>query len=246
MVKHSFTCFVAPRRGLFFEHGADPPQPNDVAALFETAADRARFNAMLQERTNVISRPPRKCPCGSGIPVSECHATSQPYPLEYVCVCGSGKTYEKCCFYRKSFVAEKWNSNTNQIVHDFEHSATQIYEKAAGISNEVRQALASATGITLDQDSLNPPTYTLDMWRKFSEELVKDSGLIDPAFAYALVRSDFLPRPRARKRSRELCEGDQAQWNALVDEYIETQSDKRSRYDIERAAKIGVWHGALY
>jgi hypothetical protein len=37
-----------------------------------------------------------------------------------------------------------------------------------------------------------------------------------------------------------------SRWNALVDEYIQTSSDKRPKNEIEQAAKLGSSLGALY
>ncbi len=36
------------------------------------------------------------------------------------------------------------------------------------------------------------------------------------------------------------------EWNALVDEYIASGKDRRSRFDIERLSKIGAHGGPLY
>ena len=38
----------------------------------------------------------------------------------------------------------------------------------------------------------------------------------------------------------------QYEWNAYVDEYIESGTDSRSQIEIERAAKIALNGGALY
>lgn len=52
-------------------------------------------------------------------------------------------------------------------------------------------------------------------------------------------------RPHRRAMSRNLAENTQMRWNALIDEYILLGIDPRSKKDIERAAKIGTWNGAL-
>ncbi|KAF8207238.1 hypothetical protein K438DRAFT_1815947 [Mycena galopus ATCC 62051] len=226
---------------LFFEHGAIPP--TNPGALFRTADDRSRFAALVKARRPNISRPPRKCPCWSGKSISECHGNSQPYPPQYVCVCGSGKTYEICCFLRKDFVSEKWDPTSQRILHDYDNSAVQLFQKLTGPGKEIIQAVADACGVEYDHAT---PPMTPEIWRAQVKNLLGDDlGRIDPAFAYALYGAQFLPRPRARSRSRPLCNNEQKQWNALVDEYIATQGDKRSRHSIERAAKIGTWQGAL-
>ncbi|KAF8207242.1 hypothetical protein K438DRAFT_1815953 [Mycena galopus ATCC 62051] len=207
---------------LFFEHGAIPP--TNPGALFRTADDRSRFAALVKARRPNVSRPPRKCPCWSGKSISECHENSKSYPLEYVCVCGSGKTYKMCCLLRKSFVP--------------------LLSKAIAPGKKIIQAVADACGLEYEYTA---PAVTPEIWRAHIKKLLGDDlGHIDPAFAYALSRAQFLPSvPWARSRSRFLCESEQKRWNALIDEYIATQGDGRSRHSIERAAKIGTWHGAL-
>jgi hypothetical protein len=53
-------------------------------------------------------------------------------------------------------------------------------------------------------------------------------------------------RPQGRKLSKRDCCENQKKWNAAVDKYISLERDKRSRDEIERAAKIGPSNGALY
>ncbi|KAJ7746585.1 hypothetical protein B0H16DRAFT_940785 [Mycena metata] len=210
---------------LFLEHGATPPAT--ITRLFKTAADRARFTSLVKSHT-AKPRPPRKCPCWSGKIISECHGKEdRPYPLGYICVCGSKRTYKKCCFGRRN-VVEYWDPTLKRIMHDYEKSRKAVQD------------------LGLDTED---PFFTQDL----SPEIIKQvfKGLLhekslDAAFAYALVRVDFVPRPESRKGlSRHLSEIRQRRWNALVDEYIKTQGDNRSQYDIERAAKIGTWNGAL-
>ncbi|KAF9471246.1 hypothetical protein BDN70DRAFT_869315 [Pholiota conissans] len=85
------------------------------------------------------------------------------------------------------------------------------------------------------------------------EERIHVAGLLagviepfaDPAFIYALRRSAFCPLPFGSNFSRKIQEGGMRTWNSLVDQYIEEGTDKRSKFDIERAAKIGIRAGAL-
>ncbi|KAJ6520747.1 hypothetical protein DFH09DRAFT_1426614 [Mycena vulgaris] len=235
---------------LFLMHGAKPPQ--NPTSLFQTASDRSKFTSMLQSRLQPgVRRPARKCPCWSGKSVEECHAKeAQPYPPEYVCVCGSGKTYKKCCFPRESYVTEKWDPILNRIMHDYDRFArAPELKKMMEQGTEFRRALYQALGKEFDERTFTglediKPEHMRAQLIRLAEELL-GQGLIDPAFAYPLSRVEFYPRPESRKCSRYLAESRQKRWNALVDEYIDTQGDLRSRRSIERAAKIGTWNGAL-
>jgi hypothetical protein len=172
---------------LFLEHGA--ASPTNVTALFRTAADRSRFASLLKGQPKI--RPARKCPCWSGKTVLECHAKAQPYPLGYVCVCGSGKTYQKCCFSRKSYVVEKWHPTLKRIMHDYDRSQNPVM-KAIQSAKDLKQAMAQAIGVELED---RPLDFKPDMMKAFIKTLVADTHrLLDPAFTYALSRVDFIPR----------------------------------------------------
>ncbi|KAJ7671670.1 hypothetical protein DFH06DRAFT_122022 [Mycena polygramma] len=230
---------------LFLEHGARCP--DNPAALFKTTAERTRFASIAKTATNRPARPARKCPCWSGRTVERCHAEAQPYPLGYVCVCGSAKSYKKCCHSRRSYVVEKWDPTLKRIMHDYERSQCpeiQVLQRG----DQLRKAVAQATGIEVEVEDrpFAMPHVEPEQWQDFVKELLGDHlGVVDPAFAYTLSRVDFLPRPESRKCSRFLAQSRQERWNAVVDEYINTQKDGRSRHSIERAAKIGPWNGAL-
>ncbi|KAJ6577314.1 hypothetical protein B0H19DRAFT_553234 [Mycena capillaripes] len=229
---------------LFLDHGAK--RPSNITTLFRTTADRSRLTSILEARAQTgVLRPARKCPYWSGKIISECHAKAQPYPLRYICVCGSGKTYQKCCFARKSYVSEKWDPTVNRIMHDYDKGqigSMAILQKG----DKMRKAVARAIGIEPEEHPFASPQISPDQWSHGLKTLLGQGlGDVDPAFAYALSRVDFLPRPQSRMCSRHLSESRQKRWNALIDEYIDTQKDKRSRHSIERAAKIGTWNGAL-
>ncbi|KAJ7209773.1 hypothetical protein GGX14DRAFT_521305 [Mycena pura] len=232
---------------LFLDHGATCPK--NITTLLKTTADRSQLTSMLKARPQTpVNRPARKCPCWSGKSVSECHAKAQPYPLRYICVCGSARTYQKCCFARKSYVSEKWDPRLNRIMHDYDKRQSEITEvmEIMQKGDELRKAVARAGGVTVETEPVYPPRYQPDTVRRFMEGLLaQDLGHVDPAFAYALSRVDFIPRPQSRMCSRFLCDNRQQRWNTLIDEYIDTQKDRRTRHSIERAAKIGTWNGAL-
>lgn len=75
---------------------------------FRSLTDQRKFTAMVQSASVESVRPPRLCPCWSGQFVPDCHGQkSIEYPLDYVCVCGTGKTYVNCCRMRGKIVKEK-------------------------------------------------------------------------------------------------------------------------------------------
>ncbi len=51
--------------------------------------DRQKINELIVKYTP-STKPERACPCFSGKLLTECHATTQPYPLHFLCVCSSG------------------------------------------------------------------------------------------------------------------------------------------------------------
>ncbi|KAJ7284809.1 hypothetical protein C8J57DRAFT_1289539 [Mycena rebaudengoi] len=229
---------------LLLKHGATPPR--NPSALFRTAVDRAKFSALLKSLPKgAFPRPPRMCPCWSGKSVAECHAKSdQAYPDAYVCICGSQKTYGKCCKPRNKEVLDRWDPKVKRILHDYAlHPSFKAAMNVMESGVEKTQALRKAFGIELEEEPMSM-SYTPEQMKALSEMLL-NQGLIDPAFSYALTRADFLPRPQARTGSRHFAELNQKQWNTLVDEYIALGVDKRSKRDIEREAKIGTWNGAL-
>lgn len=56
----------------------------------------------------------------------------------------------------------------------------------------------------------------------------------------------MLCRPWGKHLSKVECKEYSEEWNKLVDDYISLRRDRRSRLDIELAAKIGLHGGPLY
>ncbi|KAF8172504.1 hypothetical protein BJ912DRAFT_993784 [Pholiota molesta] len=207
---------------LLLEHGAKMTLPRSVIQECFTRDEQARFFALVKSKSLPLDqpRPAQMCPCWSGKPLQECHANRHPYPLKFLCICGSEKIYEKCCL-RKTPVAEKWDDEHQRIIHYFDSTGHE--ERVPPPSSDVKRLEA------------NQALATLLLMHKS----------IDPAFAYALGRGIYEPTPCDRNFSRSIQESWQKGWNALIDEYIEKGIDNRSRFDIERAAKTSVWGGAL-
>jgi hypothetical protein len=178
---------------LLLLHGATTS--SSTLSRFRSTTDQKRFSDLLKSSGSRRPRPPRICPCWSGKIVSECHGrTGQPYPLEYMCVCGSGKIYQRCCHKRGKLVIEKWDNKSQRILHDYDRSQTipaalrGRYEEVMafhGILNEVREALG-------EEQTTPDIGDVVGLQRKMATTLLS-KGLIDPAFAYATNRANFLP-----------------------------------------------------
>ena len=140
---------------ILLKHGAIP---SSSASLFKLSIHQNRFSDLVRSFGG-SPRPARICPCWSGKSVSECHGKSSlPYPLKYMCVCGSMKTYERCCHKRGRFVSEKWDPVSQRNL------------------------------LSYDDTRPIPPVAQHEL----ASDLLKE-GIIDPAFAYAMGKTEFLP-----------------------------------------------------
>ena len=244
---------------LLLEHGATTSR--STLSRFSSRTDRKRFSDLLKSHGSGRPRPPRICPCWSGKIVSDCHGrNSQPYPLEYICVCGSGKTYERCCHKRGKLVVEKWDDQTQRILHDIERPQTVLRERVENTT--ALGPILREVDIMMGTERSIPET--LEIQRKMAADLLSNQ-LIDPAFAYAMNHAKF-PYPRyvhgllyaftdfllvshtrfhGRSSSQYYRKDIQAEWNKLVDDYIDQSGDTRPREEIEKAAKIGSTNGAF-
>jgi hypothetical protein len=211
---------------LLLKHGATPSPRS--ASRFTTSTDKKRF-LDLAKTYGSGARPARICPCWSGKTVPECHGKGAlPYPLKYMCVCGSTKTYERCCHKRGKFVSEKWDpaSQRNLLTYDDVHPIPPIFQHTLAVT-------------------------------------LLSRGLIDPAFGYAMGKTEFLPlyvhdlfcdtssstatySPHRRTTSRSVRVDMQTVWNKHVDDYIAQGTDSHSKGEIERKAKVGAGNGALF
>jgi len=217
------------------------------------SSDRSRFSKLVKEFPLGRSRPERMCPCFSERPLAACHAAGDlPYPPSLLCVCVSGKSYEKCCGRRKILVTERWDDASQRIIassirevhipnisdHQQDRLNTNIERMKE--AEEVRKVLGrpEMSASELEKSAIRHQ-------REMADDLLAN-GLMDPAFAYGLKQLDFTPRPQGLKLSKRDCRGYMQEWNAVIDEYISSGRDQRPRGEIERAAKIGLSNGALY
>ncbi|KAF9471245.1 hypothetical protein BDN70DRAFT_901489, partial [Pholiota conissans] len=201
---------------LLLEHGAKMDLSGSTIERCFSRAERARFHALV--KTKSLPRNQERPP--------------------QACPCWSGKLVKDChaneqpyppnficicssaklyekCCLRKQPVVERRHGERRCIVH---------YSKGRSLPG--------------------PNDNQLDL--ETNQELVRILGHhIDPAYAYALNRSVYGPVAVGHNFSRRIQEECQQRWNALIDEYITLGVDYRSKFEIERAAKIGVRAGAL-
>lgn len=250
---------------VLLRHGSKPS--SGASSRLRTPADKKHFSELVKAHGTTGSRPPRVCPCWSGLGVPECHGREpQAYPLEYVCVCGSGKQYKRCCHKLGRFVIEMWDEPTGRINHDYESAraaAADLREKFHAIPRNTH--VFDDTIEKMGRDAWVPDISGL---MKPMTAFFLSQGLMDPAFAYAMERAGFVPqyaswipdgpfahshaltccvdRPQGRRTSHQMRKDMQGTWNKLVDEYIHLGDDARSVEDIERAAKISGGNGAYF
>ncbi|KII86006.1 hypothetical protein PLICRDRAFT_178304 [Plicaturopsis crispa FD-325 SS-3] len=262
-----FACIAASWEliALLIAHGVNTspltPPPGFAkhpADLLDSAADKARYHALVAERASAPrARPHRLCPCFSGKTLAACHnnlSISLTYPLEFICKCGSAKTYAKCCRRRDIILEERWDDReqwiggSSQRVLNVPLSVLKQARDMEDLGAQLRGSLPFLSTQGLWGGGPPNPVFDEAMKRGRMTAAVEmcAKGIADHAYGYALRRVDFIPRPQGRGTSKFTCAKWKEQWNAAVDEYIDLGTDPRPREDIERASKIGLSGGALY
>ncbi|KDR65848.1 hypothetical protein GALMADRAFT_162344 [Galerina marginata CBS 339.88] len=238
---------------LLLEHGAKPTLSHQK--YFTKPEDRDKYSQLVSTKSLSPGqpRPPRVCPCWSRKTLAECHAAPGAriqYPSSYMCICGSKKSYKKCCAL-KSPVFEAWDVKTGRIL--------AYTDTASEESDAFRKMIRKMQALDFEEfkigpdgnvrDLSNSPNIpfggldqgTLDLFRL---EMVRRKK-VDPAFAYAMKKYRF-PLPCNRSSAPRTLRGAyQTNWNKAVDEYIDAGVDPRSKFEIEMEAKIGQWGGPL-
>lgn len=176
---------------LLLEHGANPSPASTPPAiqLFTSSADKKRFKTIAKEFSGK-PRPARPCPCWSGKLLSECHDSGEekPYPPEFICKCGSGKTYKKCCSRRNAMsLCEVWDAADNWIM-----SATKKTLPVEGGEAMVKlkqiTADARARGVALPGESVH------SQFQASTADTMAANGVMDVAYAFAMKQVNFNPR----------------------------------------------------
>ncbi|KAJ7754501.1 hypothetical protein B0H16DRAFT_1241322, partial [Mycena metata] len=191
---------------------------------FPDEADKTRFKSLVSELAK-SARPARICPCGSDRTLRECHQNFQPYPIHFICLCGSRKVYGACCAKKSDMSwSEKWNEKKGWL--DFARTVARP---------------ARAAHHDLDESGrVNKPNETI-------LKVLIDEHRIDPAYAATCKKTDMAPSPAAacaipKQQWMKLMET----WNDTVNAYIASGVDHRAPESIEAAAKIGYAGGPLW
>ncbi|KII86014.1 hypothetical protein PLICRDRAFT_700785 [Plicaturopsis crispa FD-325 SS-3] len=244
---------------LLLQHGADASQlPASIplslkhfvtGPVFSTAAARSGFITTAKGFLK-LNRPARQCPCFSGQTLADCHANVAMvihFAPNFLCICGSGKTYRRCCARRLIGLQEKWSEKQQRILvtaslgppsetvyADSTQSADA--DTASGPKPDLKEESTARVDGGTKLDLRGWSEARLSMYRRFADEMCT-RGLLDLAFA---------PSNRHRVLGKHTFGLMQAAWNTKIDEYIGLGTDPRPSVEIERAAKIGLYHGALH
>ncbi|CAL1717168.1 unnamed protein product [Somion occarium] len=207
----------------------------------DISADKEKFKSLVDTIKPGSSRPSQPCPCWSGKKLSDCHGVGKHlYPAAFPCRCGQRKAYGSCCAKKQFDIFEAWDP------------------KRRSIQNIAQKRLAIPMGIT-DEMFLEGNRYMRELQalgpdmvqRKWNRPRILSQMLafepdMDRAFLYTTVHGTFHPRPWDGQLSKAESKTCMEKWNALVDTYIASGVDSRSRFDIELAAKISMSGGPLY
>ncbi|KAJ7780938.1 hypothetical protein B0H16DRAFT_1817221 [Mycena metata] len=241
-------------------HGANPFPSSFTTAGFTPQAylrnpdeDGIRFLSLVSKYRDT-PRPPRICPCGSGLPLKNCHAVAggKPYVPEYICPCGSREIYSACCAKepRMNYV-EEWDEEKEQLVvvkqdiarpTDVGALRTEAGEDSSRSKRERKQMLKTEVGLATQM-----AVVSRGLQEDVMQQLVQ-TGRVDPAYAAACRQTGIqllLPNfvsSMSKVEWKQLME----QWNEAVDDYIASGVDKRPGEAIENAAKRGAKGGPLY
>lgn len=164
------------------KHGARPS--NSQLRKTAVKAHLAKFTKLHGHADE--SRPPRICPCWSGLTVANCHGREdKDYPLQYVCPCGSNKIYQHCCHKRGSHFIETWDTSggPGRIIPEYA-------ERRAGLQVVKNVATTFTQMFDIEMPEMTGGKAARE---QYIARLVS-KGEIDVAFAYALTRADFTPR----------------------------------------------------
>ncbi|KAF8064229.1 hypothetical protein FPV67DRAFT_1504054 [Lyophyllum atratum] len=233
---------------LLLKHGAK--HPADMHVVFPNdPSNLRRFYALRKAHPPGQERPPQKCPCWSGKLLKDCHAVKQPYPDEFYCTCGSKKLYGKCCARRNIMLFEIWNPKLLYL-QQFHFRTAGLVAIGDGLEKSTTDEMVRAHYISVPREYLDSQGLTEEEAFEFLGRIVialSPQKQIDPAFAFAMRETQFLPRPQGRSFSKIACEAAEKQWNMAIDKYIASNPPgARSSIDIECAAKIRHTGGALF
>lgn len=169
---------------LLLQYGARTPPSFSPSQSLSVSIQRSRFLSLTRRIRPSHPLPPRPCPCWSGKALDDCHAASnQPYPSHFLCVCGSQKTFGKCCSRKQFQIMEYWDANENRI------RWRVISEPTLALPPGIPESILSHIRRTGGEkpSHLNPVGVFL------VHRISCDRG-VDAGFAYALQKMHFNPR----------------------------------------------------
>ena len=165
-------------------YGARTPPSFSPSRSLSVSIQRSRFLSLTRRIQQAKPRPPRPCPCWSGKSLGDCHAASeQPYPPHFFCVCGSQKTFAKCCSRRQFDIIESWDATEGRIKWHV------ISEPTASLPPGIPESILGHIRRAGD----NKPTHLNAMGVLLVHRISVDRG-VDAGFAYALQKMHFNPR----------------------------------------------------
>ncbi|TDL24167.1 hypothetical protein BD410DRAFT_896884 [Rickenella mellea] len=240
--------------GLLVTHGAHDDVDGRIAYKL-SKAEKQRLNGLFRGRES--GRPPCQCPCLSGRVVSECHENQPtPYPSHFLCPCRSVSAYARCCRRRLVAWREVWNDEEGTIEtwrvekpiniplpKDTFHVVSKIIGATLPPNEELKRPNELPSVVT--QTGIPPELQEKVDWVLHLEDLFRKK-LVDRAFAYAMIKTEWHIRPLGRKLPKSYAMFHARSYNECVDDYIANGRDNRKTLDIEIAAKLGPSCGALY
>lgn len=199
--------------GAILEHGAErlPPQDPEYKigspATFLRPGDRPRLGNIWRT-CHGRGAPPRACPCWSGKPLALCHVPPNDvaYPEHFRCICGSGKSYGSCsCIRRETAIVERFNPAHNRIEARFTREVPfdprMIPEMRMHANPLMAESFKIMDNMATLLDIERPDDEEGEAARKAGMEKVRKmaieltlKGQVDPAYTYALYKSDKAPR----------------------------------------------------
>ncbi|KAH9838290.1 uncharacterized protein C8Q71DRAFT_722513 [Rhodofomes roseus] len=189
-----------------------------------------------RDESELLPRPPRKCPCWSGKPLHECHGSGDhPYPPTFACICRSAKTYANCCRTRGFAFVEQWNNELGRM------TVLQLCEAEAEGQAPTYVSFRSHTpgvpsGLIWPDTGKKKSWELLIMAIEYNDTQSEEKA--DPAFRAAALISEYLPLPGVDWGSKVWGKEVASFWNRTVDDYIALGTDTRSKSNIGRAAKL--------
>lgn len=176
---------------LLLRHGAKVT--HNISSCFHTNPDKIRFVQLVKSIGKFSKRPPRICPCWSGLTVDNCHGKGKkPYPLHYMCTCASGKSYKSCCLKFKEYpVFEHWDYELQKIVQGYDEKSgvPPVYQGLYDEMSELTLELAELVGFDWEAKTLRQLKA-----QHLEEGIQRIAPMLDPAYAYAMQKTKSVVR----------------------------------------------------